>query len=90
MRFDLGTLDSGERLLPFGLLVSFSWGILLKFRQVDQIEAPLTNLNPLSKIPGSAPGQSLLWQSPRITSATVNQIIQPIDHFLRVPSVFGL
>ena len=23
MRFDLGTLDSGERSLPFGLLVSF-------------------------------------------------------------------
>ena len=25
MRFDLGTLDSGERSLPFGLLVFFIW-----------------------------------------------------------------
>ena len=28
MRFDLGTLDSGERLLPFGLLVEESGQIL--------------------------------------------------------------
>ena len=27
MRFDLGTLDSGERLLPFGLLVYISLGV---------------------------------------------------------------
>ena len=27
MRFDLGTLDSGERSLPFGLLVSTNNGI---------------------------------------------------------------
>ena len=26
MRFDLGTLDSGERSLPFGLLVLYKYG----------------------------------------------------------------
>ena len=28
MRFDLGTLDSGERLLPFGLLVRYSFFVI--------------------------------------------------------------
>ena len=27
MRFDIGTLDSGERSLPFGLLVFIKWEI---------------------------------------------------------------
>ena len=31
MRFDLGTLDSGERSLPFGLLVSFPLHFALHF-----------------------------------------------------------
>ena len=30
MRFDLGTLDSGERSLPFGLLVHFSFSLIFK------------------------------------------------------------
>ena len=31
MRFDLGTLDSGERSLPFGLLVSFRYVLWLSY-----------------------------------------------------------
>ena len=34
MRFDLGTLDSGERLLPFGLLVFLIPQLSLKFRNI--------------------------------------------------------
>ena len=32
MRFDLGTLDSGERSLPFGLLVIYFVEILVNFK----------------------------------------------------------
>ena len=32
MRFDLGTLDSGERSLPFGLLVPSLWQPLINIR----------------------------------------------------------
>ena len=38
MRFDIGTLDSGERSLPFGLLVKYLiyWYSLLRFaRDID-------------------------------------------------------
>ena len=34
MRFDLGTLDSGERSLPFGLLVSYFF-FLSKFQPLN-------------------------------------------------------
>ena len=36
MRFDLGTLDSGERSLPFGLLVSFEMD-MKKIKDISDI-----------------------------------------------------
>ena len=41
MRFDLGTLDSGERLLPFGLLVGF---VMMRLEQRQRTTKTLMRL----------------------------------------------
>ena len=37
MRFDLGTLDSGERSLPFGLLIVFPGFVCLNFKLLPSL-----------------------------------------------------
>ena len=66
IRFDLGTLDSGERSLPFGLLVFFTWGKRMTSQFLSGGRNGLARFFPGERLAGGGGGKLTVTPEPPI------------------------